>query len=242
MSPTVVVMRAALIANRSDADPGLVGRALRQRGYSFVEFLREDFEGWPSLDGIDLVLAMGSSWSTYWEEVAGPVHAEQDLLRQAMARHLPILGICFGGQQLAETLGGVVTKAQSPEIGWYPVENVPETVNFAPKVLTEGPWMQWHYDRFTIPSGAIPLAQSAVGPQAMVCGRSLGLQFHPEATESIVRYWASGEGEAELAALSLSADQLVVDTRHNLDDAARRCDELVHWFLEDVAQRHIEND
>jgi len=34
-------MRAALIANVDDADPGFVGRALRRRGVSFVEYLRE---------------------------------------------------------------------------------------------------------------------------------------------------------------------------------------------------------
>lgn len=228
-------MRAALIANRDDIDPGYVGRALRRRGYSFVEFLREDFASWPTLRDINLVVAMGSGWSTYWEHVAGPVLAEQSLLADAMARQIPVLGVCFGAQQLAVTLGGEVTKAQSPEIGWFFVENVPETAHVAPTALTEGPWMQWHSDRFSVPSGATALAQSPVGPQAIVCGRSLGLQFHPEVTESIVRMWSSGEGIDELAALSLSAEQLVHDTRHNVGDAARRCDELVAWFLDVVA-------
>lgn len=228
-------MRAALIANRDDLDPGFVGRSLRRRGYSFIEFLREDIQSWSSLDGIDLVVAMGSGWSTYWDEVAEPVAAEQALLATAMSRQIPVLGICFGAQQLAVTLGGTVTKAQSPEIGWFPVENVPETAKIAPPSLTKGPWMQWHYDRFSVPAGATVLAQSPVGPQAMVCGRALGLQFHPEATESIVRLWSSGEGSDELAALSLSAEQLLHDTGHNLDDAQRRCDDLIAWFLDVVA-------
>lgn len=228
-------MRAALIANRDDIDPGFVGQALRRRGFSFIEFLREDYVAWPSLEGIDLVVAMGSGWSTYWDHVAEPIAAEQSLLAEAMARHVPVLGICFGAQQLAVTLGGEVTKAQSPEIGWFPIENMQETADFAPKVLTEGPWMQWHYDRFSVPTGAQVLAQSPAGPQAMVCGRTLGLQFHPEATESIVRMWSSGDGIEELATLSLSAERLLHDTRHNLVDAARRCDELVAWFLESVA-------
>lgn len=228
-------MRAALIANRDDLDPGFVGHSLRRRGYSFIEFIREDSQSWPTLDGIDLVVAMGSGWSTYWDHVAEPVSAEQALLSTAMSRQIPVLGICFGAQQLAITLGGSVTKAQSPEIGWFFVENVPETASKAPSVLTEGPWMQWHYDRFSVPSGAVVLAQSPVGPQAMVCGRALGLQFHPEATESIVRMWSSGEGGDELAAISLSPEQLLHDTGHNLDDAQQRCDALVAWFLDVVA-------
>ena len=233
-------MRAALIANREDADPGFVGKSLRARGYSFVEFLREDFQQWPSLDNIDLVVAMGSGWSTYWDHVAEPVKAEQSLLATAISQGIPILGICFGAQQLSVALGGNVTKAQSTEIGWFSVENVPETAHLAPKSLTEGPWMQWHYDAFSVPTGATVLAQSVAGPQAMVCGRAVGLQFHPEATESIVRTWASGDGESELAAIGLTETEILNHTRAQLDDAARRCDDIVDWFLTDIAQRHME--
>jgi len=232
-------MRAALVADSGDADPGFVGRSLRQRGFSFTEFIREYWEEWPSLGGIDLVVSMGSSWSTYWEKHSGPITTEQHLIRQAIANGIPVLGICFGGQQLATVLGGTVTNAQSPEIGWFRVENVPETAESAPKCLTEGPWMQWHYDRFSVPSGATVLAESPVGPQAIVCGRALGLQFHPEATESIVRQWSAGEGVDELASLKISPQNLLAETSDTVVDAERRCDELVAWFLDDVAQRHI---
>ena len=177
-------MRAALIGNRDDIDPGFVGQALRRRGYSFIEYVREDFESWSSLEGIDLVVSMGSGWSTYWDHVAGPVQAEQSLLRKAMDSHIPVLGICFGAQQLAVTLGGEVTKAQSPEIGWFSVETIPETTGFAPSVLTEGPWMQWHYDTFTPPAGAEVLGLSDAGPQALRIGRSFATQFHPEKSGS----------------------------------------------------------
>lgn len=233
-------MRAALIANVDDVDPGFVGRALRRRGVSFVEYLREQWEEWPSLEGIDLVVAMGSSWSVYWEQVAGPITAEQHLMKAAHDVNIPVLGICFGAQQLATVLGGVVTNAQSPEIGWFSVHNVPETAHLAPPSLTAGRWMQWHSDKFSVPSGATVLADSPVGPQAIVCGTSLGLQFHPEVTESIVRRWSSGEGINELAAHGISREHLLAETSATVDDAERRCDELVAWFLRDVAQKHID--
>ena len=100
--------------------------------------------------------------------------------------------------------------------------------------------MQWHYDAFSVPAGATVLVQSPAGPQAMVCGRALGLQFHPEATESIVRTWSSGSGEEELTTNGLSIDEIMGATRANRDDAAGRCDEWVDWCLTDVAQRHME--
>jgi GMP synthase-like glutamine amidotransferase len=232
-------MRAALIANSNEADPGFVGRSLRRRGYAFTDFLREQHSEWPSLDGFDLVVAMGSGWSTYWDHVAEPVLAEQALMGEAMSRGIPILGICFGGQQLANALGGSVTKAQSTEIGWFSVENLPETAHLAPPSLFQGPWMQWHYDSFTVPSGATGLAQSSAGPQAIVCGRSLGLQFHPEATESIVRLWASDDGVQELLDQGIDREALFHITRENQVDSEQRCDALVEWFLSDIAQRHM---
>ncbi|MFM8793934.1 MAG: hypothetical protein ACKOFF_03430, partial [Acidimicrobiales bacterium] len=73
-------MRAALIGNRNDMDPGLVGHALRHRGMTFVELHREDPRVWPRPDEVDFVLSLGSSWSAYWPEVAGPVGAEQRFL------------------------------------------------------------------------------------------------------------------------------------------------------------------
>lgn len=232
-------MRAALIANSNEADPGFVGRSLRRRGYAFTDFLREQYSKWPSLDGFDLVVAMGSGWSTYWDHVSEPVQAEQALMRDAMARGIPILGVCFGGQQLANALGGTVTKAQSTEIGWFSVEKLPETAHLAPETLFQGPWMQWHYDSFTVPSGATALAQSPAGPQAIVCGRALGLQFHPEATETIVRMWASDEGVEELTSQGIDREELFRITRENQMDSERRCDELIDWFLSEIAQRHM---
>ena len=132
-------MRAALVANREDVDPGLVGRALRRHGYTFTEFLREDHEEWLPMADFDLVLALGSNWSTYWDHVADPVRAEQKLLREAMQRDIPIFGICFGAQQVAAVLGAEITKAQSPEIGWCQVFATSEARSETPVALTSGP-------------------------------------------------------------------------------------------------------
>ena len=121
------------------------------------------------LDGVDLVLPLGSDWSVYADHVADQVAAECGLLTAAHHRAIPILGICFGGQLLAHALGGSVGPIDRPEIGWC-----------------EGPWAQWHLDGFVVPPGAVELARSPSGPQAFLIGRTLGLQFHPEVDESIM--------------------------------------------------------
>lgn len=182
-----------------------------------------------------MVLSLGSGWSTYWDHVAGPVHAEQELLRAAIGAGVGVIGICFGAQQLATVLGGSVHRAARPEIGWHRVDSVGDAASSA---AVGGEWLQWHYDAVSLPLDVTDVtvhAVSPVGPQVFVSGRSVGVQFHPEATETVVRGWSSGEGEAELAAVGLTAEALQVDTARRMAEMPARCDRLVEWSLERVA-------
>lgn len=236
-------MRACLIANSTDADSGFVGDALGQRGYSFESFIREDYRNWPTLEGIELVVSLGSNWSTYWDHLSGPILAEQKLLADAIAGDIAVLGICFGAQQLSTVLGGQVTKAQSPEIGWHKIIPVADSGHLISEEIIVGPWMQWHYDRFTVPPGATVLAKSDVGPQMFVCGKSVGVQFHPEATVNIVEMWSEGDGAKELTSAQISVEflraQTEAETQAEIDSSAQRCHALIEWFLDCVAQKHI---
>jgi GMP synthase-like glutamine amidotransferase len=222
-------MRALLIANAADSDPGFVGARFRHHGFAFTECHRERPEDWPALDGHDLVLLLGSEWSVSWPHVADNVAAETALVRDAQARGVPQFGICFGHQTLAHALGGTVERARTPEIGWYDI------VSDVPDAIASGPWMQWHYDVVTLPPGADELARSAVGPQAWRLGRSLCTQFHPEATESMLAGWSRGAGAAELDAIGSSSDQLMDDTRRNVVVSREHAEHLVDWYLDSVS-------
>ena len=227
-------MRAVLIVNKDEADSGHVGHELRQRGYAFTELVREDWDSWPKVDDMSLVVSMGSAWSTYWPLYESPIKVEQVLMADALSRGIPILGICFGAQQLATVLGGTVKTAKITEIGWKMVKKLPETAHIAPDWLVSGPWMQWHADACSVPQGVTVLADSAAGPQAFVGKGCFGVQFHPEATESIVRMWSRGAGEVELAAQGLSRDDVMNDTLRHLEDAHQRCAQLVEWFIDTI--------
>lgn len=227
---TVVPMRALLIANASDADGGFVAERFRSHGFSFVECHRESVADWPTLEGHDLVLTLGSEWSVYWPHVADSVAAEADVIRGAHTAGVPIYGICYGNQIMAHALGGTVERAPEPEIGWYQV------TSDAPDAIAEGPWMQWHYDVVTVPTDSVELARSVVGPQAWTMGRSFCTQFHPEATETMIRRWALSEGgSAELLKYGFKPDQLIEQTRSNVAESQPAAERLVDWFLDQVA-------
>jgi GMP synthase-like glutamine amidotransferase len=222
-------MRALLIANAAEADGGFVADHFRQRGYSFTECHRESPGEWPQLDGYDLVLPLGSEWSVYWPHLAEEVAAEVALISEAHRRRVPIFGICYGNQIMARALGGTVEPARRPEIGWY------EITTDVPEVIAEGPWMQWHSDVVTVPPHATELARSAIGPQAWRLDRSFCTQFHPEATETMIRRWAlSDGGTAELLKHGFDPDELVEQTRRNVADSEPAADHIVDWFVDRV--------
>jgi hypothetical protein len=220
-------VRALLVANGYDADPGFVGEHLRNAGYAFVECHRERPGEWPGLDGIDLVLSLGSDWSVYWDHVQESVAAESGLLQAAHDRGTPVLGICFGGQMLAQTLGGSVARAPEPEVGWWAVDSS------VPALAGDGPWFQWHSDRFVVPPDAVRLGRSDRAEQAFRLGRTVGLQFHPEVTESMVMRWSTG-GVDELIRLGIVPEELRERTRAEVGRTRGASARLVDWFLAEV--------
>jgi GMP synthase-like glutamine amidotransferase len=223
-------VRALTIANLDDADTGFVGDRFRHHGYSFDECHREHPDDWPSLDGHELVLLLGSEWSVYWPEVAQSVRAEVALVQEAARRGIPVFGICFGNQVLAHALGGTVFRADSPEIGWMEIDTD------MPSAVASGPWMQWHYDVVSLPPRATEMARSAVGPQAWNLGRVFASQFHPEVNESVVRRWANGPGGDELDRIGTTADALMETTRSVIDTSRENADRLVDWFCSSIVQ------
>jgi hypothetical protein len=62
----------------------------------------------------------------------------------------------------------------------------------APDLITPGPWLFWHEDRFSLPPGARLLAGSDSEVVAFADGASIGLQFHPESDAAVARGWIEG--------------------------------------------------
>lgn len=122
------------------------------------------------------------------------IEQECRLIRQAVARGMPVLGHCLGGQLIAKALGAAIKANPVREIGWFPIEQRPEGQG--------NPWLanlpkrfevlHWHGETFSIPEGATPLLRSAYcANQAFSVGSALALQFHVEMTEEMVEQWAT---------------------------------------------------
>lgn len=137
----------------------------------------------------DAIVLLGAATNV----VDGPawMTAEVDWLRERLAAGTPVLGVCFGAQLVAHALGAQVTRAVSPEIGWYPVTLTAE--GRADPVLGALPErflaLQWHSWRSDVPEGGAALADSPVCLQAFRAGNAWGVQFHPEVDDATLARW-----------------------------------------------------
>ncbi len=169
----------------------------------------------PGLDGYDALVVLGGPQSaTDAPEITPFITEVRELLRDGLARRLPILAICLGGQLLAQEAGGSVRQGvQGPEIGALLVgkrDAAFEDPVFAPLPITPLV-IQWHHDEIdALPPGAVLLANSVTYPnQAFRVGPcAWGLQFHIETTPALVAAWAE-QDSAGLDRAGLDKDFVV---------------------------------
>ena len=139
------------------------------------------------------VIPLGGAMSVLDADRLPYLRAEQRLLRSAVERGVPVLGICLGGQLLASALGAVVRPSSKPEVGWLDVRPTPAAAADAVLGHLSGPTpiYQWHVDVFDLPPGAVRLAESDLSPnQAFRVGElAWGLQFHPEVDLETFDLW-----------------------------------------------------
>lgn len=141
----------------------------------------------PRADSIGALIALGGPMSVNDEDALHWLRPEKQLVRDAVARGIPVLGVCLGAQLIASALGARVYPGAASEIGWFPVHGVPDVApcfRFPPESLV----FHWHGETFDLPAGAVRLAGSpACENQAFQVGRNvIALQFHLETTPANV--------------------------------------------------------
>jgi GMP synthase-like glutamine amidotransferase len=124
--------------------------------------------------------------------------------------------------------GGKVKPSPQPEIGWYDVDT--NDRNLVP----EGPWYQWHSDRWTVPPAAREIARNANASQAFLLRKNLALQFHPGLDSGLLEQWLQEVPEPELSGTIVNVARLRERTTAEQGSAAERVRRLVRGFLQCV--------
>jgi GMP synthase-like glutamine amidotransferase len=214
---------ALVLEHQRDAPAALLADWARARAIALEVCTVDELATVARVEQRPFVVTLGSDAAAY--DTGVPWLAdERRVLDRAVASGVPVLGICFGAQHLARTLGGTAARAASPEIGWMEVESL------APSLIAPGPWMQWHGDAFTPPPGAELLARSAVCTQAFAVGPHLAVQFHPEVTPAVAAGWARTYADAARRA-GVDPATIAADSERHGVQAARAAFALFDGFL-----------
>lgn len=230
---------ALVVAHELDGPGGQVAKRLTERSFAVhTHVVTNDVTEpnvaapFPDFADYDIIALMGSIRSlTNIEEIDSWVHDELDAIRAAFAAGQPVLGICFGGQLIAEALGGSVEPSPETEIGWFEIEAAPGQQN----PVGPGPWMEWHHDRFVAPPDATVLARTSAAPQLFTIGPFVGTQFHPEVDVEHVREWLDGADDEYLEQYGQKREVVLAEMTANEERNNAQCRRLVDWFLDDIA-------
>lgn len=197
---------------------GLLEKIFEERRVSF-QYLNAFETPFPSVDfaKISALVVLGGPMGVYEADRYPFLSKEIELLREAIRRKTPTLGICLGSQLLAAAGGAKVYRGSRKEIGWFPIQ-INEKGTEDPLLRhcdPESMVFHWHGDTFDLPKGAVPLASSErYRHQAFrIEERAWGFQFHLEMTEPMIRDWVElAEEKSKTANPDFNACEILTQT------------------------------
>jgi GMP synthase-like glutamine amidotransferase len=188
-------MRVLVIENYQSTPAGAVGRVLAERGVALDA--RQAFLAAPLPEddsGHDGLIVLGGGQNALDDANYPFLPRVVDLIRRFGESDKPVLGICLGSQLVARAHGAENILGRPLEFGWQEVR--PTEAGRTDPVLAGigdgAPVFHWHNDTFTLPPGAVHLAESDMTRnQAFRVGRATyGVQFHFEADRRLVADWS----------------------------------------------------
>lgn len=197
----------AIIRHVAYEGPGYLGQFLDARNIPWQLIAVDQGEPIPnSMAAFSGLVLMGGPMSV--NDPLPWIAPELDLICQAHAANMPVLGHCLGGQLISKALGATVSVNAVKEIGWgSAIVSDNATAKYWFGDMAEIPVFHWHGETFSLPQGATHLlASEHCQHQAYSIGNTLALQCHIEMTPDLVNSWCQ-HGAAEIAASNSVAVQ-----------------------------------
>ncbi len=179
----------------------------------------------PQHDASRLIF-LGGPMSVNDEEEYPYLIEEKKVIRKAVGEKKRVLGICLGAQLIASAFGAKVYN-YIQETGWYQIRREPASENVLSLFPDRFFAFQLHGDTFEIPSGGRLLCSGdRVKNQAFKLGSALGMQFHPEITEEIIRDWSRDFGQ-------MQRERILHETPGYIPESNRLCQRIAEYFIRD---------
>jgi GMP synthase (glutamine-hydrolysing) len=204
-NPTVLVVQHDLDSPLAALAPPLAALGVR----TVTWFALSEPE--PPAGSFDGVIVLGGIANPDGTDGDAPLEREREVVADAHARGLPVLGICLGAQVIAQALGGSAQRMPAIELGWVPTRF--DAAIADDPLLAGSPGeldvQEWHSFECLPPAGSALLAHSAACVQAFRVGASTwGLQFHVEVTRPVLEEWCEAAA-AELDERGVPAEVVI---------------------------------
>ena len=172
-SPT----RILVIQNDVDKGLGRIGDGFYGTGVELDTHMA--FNEVPSVVGYDGLIVLPGLADPIDDDPA--VHRARGVIEEALTHELPVLGVCLGGQLLAQALGGDVYKCDN-ELAYHDVRTLPAAqtdplLRGVPETYSS---FHAHAFAFTAPPDSTVLIETDVSIQALRHGNTWAFQCHPE--------------------------------------------------------------
>jgi len=244
--------RLVVLQHLGREGPGLFAVEAERRGLP-IRIVRLDLgDPLPALQPDDVLLVLGGPMGV--ADVGDPAFpwlaAEVELLRQALDRQQPLVGICLGAQLLALAAGGTAIPLQVGEpprplreVGFGAISWCadPAQDRVAAQLLhglaASELVLHWHGDRCVLPPAAELLASSLhCREQAFRIGpRAVGLQFHVEVLPDQLELWLHEDCDYVVGALGPGgADRIRADAERWGAQVARQGARLIANLLDEL--------
>ncbi|MBM7037508.1 type 1 glutamine amidotransferase [Vibrio ulleungensis] len=177
-----------IIQHNVDEDPGRITQWASSHNIAVKILSAQGHEALPSLNKTDKLIVLGGEQNVGDSELL----AEQTFLKTCIEKDIAVLGICLGAQLLADALGAKVTRMPRQELGWKTLHHhpVPPDSKLSALSCVDSIFL-WHSYQFDIPPQAISLGKTAqCGQQGFEFGKHVGLQFHPEWQQDLLKRFA----------------------------------------------------
>jgi GMP synthase (glutamine-hydrolysing) len=205
-----------ILKNEPRENPGLIEILLKEHNleYRIVEF--NDSTVVDPVENYSALIVLGGPASA--NDKTLKIHNEITLVKGAISKQIPGLGICLGLQVIVKALGGTVIKCKEKEVGFRDKEskfyqikltpegrkdrlftNLPGTLNV---FQLHGEMVQLTPDMTLLATGNLCENQIAKTGQTVY-----GIQSHFELTDELLETWIKGDSDLQ----ELDADKLRSD-------------------------------
>ena len=178
----------------------------------------------PRLRDVSHLVFMGGPMSVNDEDKYPWLKQEKELIRRSVKAGQNVLGICLGAQLIASAHGARVYPFVQ-ETGWQPLNRAASASGIFSLFPEQFHVFQLHGETFEIPyRGRLLAYGNNVRDQAFVVRNALGLQFHLEMTDMIVREWSKDLRKHQQSVIAR-------DTPRYLAESNRLCRMVAEDFI-----------